>query len=285
MIRLPSACVLAPWELVLIGHETGHHIQYDLDLVSWFREQVGRVVRGNGATVGEATRWQKWSEEIFADIFSVLAMGSWALMALAELELSTPETMLTSHIKYPAPALRLRLLAETATHLGMNAQMQLQSYAFNLNTLLASNSEVNRAAELLPHVIALALGPLPIPGISLNLAQLLGFRKEEFAERGEVQKWSTALLASDESRSEQTLRAPRLLASASLQAWSELAMRPDAHQRIQSRKKLTKQAVDTILRNHETTQRDVVPVAVPTDIGAGLAELLRQATRMERERA
>lgn len=285
VVRLPPACVLAPWTLVLIGHETGHHIQYDLDLVGWFRKQVGDVVREKGATADEAVRWQRWSEEIFADIFSVVAMGSWALMALAELILSVPETMLTHYGKYPAPALRLQLMAETAARLGINAQPQLQSYALNLKALLASKSETSRAADLLPHVITLALGPLPLGGLALKLADLFGFRKEEFAEFGAVQQWSAAMLASDERRSAQTLRAPRLLASASLHAWSELARLPDARQRIQAYKQLAKQAVESILRNHETAQRDVVKVAGRADIGTSLADLLRQATRMEREGA
>lgn len=284
VVRLPPTCVLAPWMLVLIGHETGHHMQHDPDLVSWFREQVERVVRGHGGTADEAARWKSWSQEIFADIFSVLVMGPWAVLAMAELELSTAVVMLTPRPRYPAPAVRLQLLAETATRLGTNGSAQLQSYGLDLSTLLASNSDASRDAAFLPHIISLALGPLPLPDLHLNLAKLLAFRKEEFAEHGAVQQWSAALLAQNESRSEQTLRVPRLLASATLQAWSELAILPDVQNRNHLREKLVKQAVDAILRNHELAPRDAGPVSAAADIGVGLAELLRQAGRNQMER-
>ena len=285
VVRLPPTCVLAPWMLVLIGHETGHHMQHDLDLVNWFREQVEHVVRGQGGTVDDAAQWKSWSQEIFADIFSVLVMGPWAVTAMTELELSTAVMMLTPRSHYPAPAVRLQLLAETASRLGMDGSAQLQSYELNLSNLLASNSAASRDAAFLSPIISLALKPLPLPDLPLSLVQLLAFRKEEFAERGAVQQWSAALLAQDKSRSEQTLRAPRLLASATLQAWSELAILPDEQNRTHLREKLAKQAVDAMLWNHELTPRDVGPVGAAADIGVGLAEILRQAgsNQMERE--
>ena len=248
VVRLPPTCVLAPWTLVLIGHETGHHIQHDLALVSWFREQVERIIREHGGTASDATRWKSWSQEIFADIFSVLVMGPWAVMAMAELELNTVAVMLTSRSLYPAPAVRLQLLAETATRLGVDGRAPLQFYGLDLTTLLANSSEARRDAAFLAPIISLALEPLPLPNFPLNLAQLLAFRKEEFAEHGAVQQWSAALLAQDEGRSEKTLRAPRLLAGATLQAWSELAILPGEQNRTQLREKLAKRAVDAILR-------------------------------------
>lgn len=283
VVRLPPTSILAPWMLVLIGHETGHHLQHDLGLVGWFREQVERVVRGQGGTADEVARWKSWSQEIFADIFSVLVMGPWAVLAMAELELSTTVVMLTPRTRYPAPAVRLQLLAETAACLGMDGSAMLQFYGIDLRALLESSSEASRDCAFLRPIISLALGPLPLPDFPLNLAQLLAFRKEEFAERGAVQRWSAALLDQNEGHSEQTLRAPRLLASATLQAWSHLAILPDEQNRTYLRKKLTKQAVDAILRNHELAPREAGPAGMATDIGVGLAELLRQAGRNQME--
>jgi len=52
----------------------------------------------------------RWSEEIFADLFSVLATGPWGAWAMAELEMADEASMLVDRPRYPKSIARLSLL-------------------------------------------------------------------------------------------------------------------------------------------------------------------------------
>ena len=57
-------------------------------------------------------RWREWSPEIFADWYSVLTMGQWALWAMAQFELQAQTDMLKPRRSYPSALARLHLLAQ-----------------------------------------------------------------------------------------------------------------------------------------------------------------------------
>jgi hypothetical protein len=98
LIALPPWCVQAPWWLIYLAHEVGHHIQDKLNLIGYFREGIGKTAAASGE---KDTAWSAWSAEIFADVFSVLAVGRWAAWSVAEVERSTPDRMRVTRNRYP----------------------------------------------------------------------------------------------------------------------------------------------------------------------------------------
>ena len=108
-VRLPVDS--APWDLLPLAHELGHHV---LAARGWGRTFQDRL-RVHGA------EWARWSEEVFADVYSVAALGPWALDALAEHVLDEPAKMLVSSPRYPASAMRLAVMREAWRQLGREA--------------------------------------------------------------------------------------------------------------------------------------------------------------------
>lgn len=45
LLRLPTWCVNAPWWLIYVAHETGHHLQHDLGLIGHFRRGMEAAAR------------------------------------------------------------------------------------------------------------------------------------------------------------------------------------------------------------------------------------------------
>ncbi len=281
VVRLPPACVVGPWWLIYVGHEIGHHIQYDLDLVAWFRERVEDCIIELDGTSDDAEHWGRWSQEIFADIFSVLAMGQWAVAAMTELELSQPNTMLRRRSHYPSPAVRLQLLANTAGKLGLDGRTRVQAYGLDLPSLVATDEEASKDAAFVSAVIEVALGPLP--DLPYTLPDLVMFRREEFLADGPVEDWSRAFLQEQDRYIEHDLRTARLVTSATLGAWAEIAQLPTEQDRARLRQALAKRALEVIVQSREEGTRAAKPVSEVANLGADLASLLRQVDRTQLE--
>ena len=280
VVRLPPICVVAPWWLVYVGHEIGHHIHYGLNLVGWFRETVEQRIAQLGGSQEDAERWGDWSQEIFADIFSVLIMGPWAVTAMVAFELSNPQAMLKRRSRYPSPVVRLKLLAATADRLGVDGSARLQAYALDLAALEQASSEVSSDAAWVAPIIEIALGPLP--NLSKSLPGLLLFRAEEYLAGGPVAEWSTAFLEQKDHIFYNNLREARLMTSATLHAWSEIVLRPE-QERTTLYTTLTKRAMDVIVKCREEGMRAAATVSEVELLGTDLARLLRQADPIQLE--
>jgi hypothetical protein len=70
LVALPPNCSQEPWWLAYIAHEVGHHVQADYLRDARLIEIFAEVLTAAG---GE--RWGGWGQEIFADVFSLLAIG------------------------------------------------------------------------------------------------------------------------------------------------------------------------------------------------------------------
>lgn len=138
-VRLPVDT--APWELLPLAHELGHHV---LLARGW-----GRVFQDRLETHGVA--WARWSEEIFADLYSVAAIGPWALEALLEHVVDEPAKMHVSTPRYPSAARRLRLMAEAWHQLGHTAG----GFAWSA----AAEAFAEPASPEIQAVVATALAP------------------------------------------------------------------------------------------------------------------------------
>jgi hypothetical protein len=296
LVRLPPACLSAPWWLVLLGHEVGHHIQYSLlertQLVSLFRTRVEEAVAQHARSASEqdrardVKRWGRWSCEIFADVFSVLVMGPWAVWAMVDLELQQAETMLQRRDQYPAAVVRLEILARTASALGLDVSEAL--HGLELSALVASAPATAHDGQFVQSVVATALAGLPgLPDASLDppttLAVLCDFWAEEFAPNKIVATWARALRGRERPRNLATLRSARLMACAALQAWPQV-MTYSEEERKDQRQALAARVLELLPECREPGVRGQhAPDSNATDLGARLAEQLWAVHRNQLE--
>jgi hypothetical protein len=266
VVRLPPASINAPWWLVYLGHEIGHHIQSDLKLIEPFRKQIETIVEEQDGSESDIRCWGNWSKEIFADLISVHLMGPWAVRAMAELELNKPEVMRTRRDFYPAPVVRLKLLAESATQLGFDGYGMLQG--LNLSTLAKDYAEATYDLNLVSSIVYIIACRLP--DLNISWQDLTGFDREKFQQ---VDDWAEAFLDPDNLPPiTHELDAARLMSSALLAAWTMTLDKPQ-----EQRKELARNALRIIRESRDDTRRAQgaeVSVEESTKSGIKLADIL-----------
>jgi len=212
VVRLTPACVACPWWLVYVVHEVGHHVQYDLlpkkQLVDKFGDALEDTVRKASGSDTLAAQWRRWSKEIFADIFSVVCMGRWAVYAMAELEINSDDKMNDPRDAYPSPLTRLSLLAEacdrlTASKAGTSA----------LSGLVTISSDPVRTA-----VLDTALGSLP--GLGGTLESFCQVDHATFNKNIDV--WRARFVKGDTQQPTAGIDNATALTGGALAAWEEI---------------------------------------------------------------
>jgi hypothetical protein len=283
VVRLPPVCAQAPWWLTYLGHEVGHHVQFNLavdrGVVKKLEESLERLAKRRGHAA-DAAEWKRWSVEIFADIFSIVVMGPWAIWALLEFELNRPDAMVIRKVSYPALAVRLRLMEQAARSAPLGLDPSTALRGLGLDDLAASNELVRWDFNLVPHVVKLILGKLP--GLDLTLPELCAFRREEFAappgKKATVTARAESLLGSGLLIPETDVRAARLAATATLAAWSQVMRVKDDQERARKREALARRALNLIRRSQEPGTRAATAQQAEHG-GASLARLLLGADR------
>jgi len=213
VVRMAPSCVVAPWLVVYLAHEVGHHLQYDLlpqrALVVEFRQLVeAAVVKQTGSTE-EAKKWGGWSKEVFADMFSVISMGPWAVWAMAELEFKSAKYLDEERDAYPSPAMRLALLAEACDRVTGS-----RSGTEALRDLI-----VPEASPLRTAVLDAALGVLP--GLGTTLESFYAADSPAFTR--EVAQWQTLLEERDDRDPQPSVENAPVLTGAALATWETVA--------------------------------------------------------------
>jgi hypothetical protein len=164
MVMLPTTCIDSPWWLVMLGHEVGHAIHFDLAL----RQPLADALAGAAASAGhpEPARWADWSAEVFADAYSALTIGRAAVLALLEVVYDDParmrETADPRH--YPPPAIRVELMRRLAITAGSVARDD--HLGVDLPALLDGGS-ATRELPVIDAIVAALRGPLPTLGCGL----------------------------------------------------------------------------------------------------------------------
>lgn len=284
LLRLPPWCVSAPWWLVYVGHEVGHFVQDALGLIGPFRQRMEDACRTaretgpeNGLTNDDIRRWGVWGEEIFADVFSVLMMGPWALWAIIEVEWSPPSTMTQRRGSYPAPVVRLALMARLAQELDLDPEPPLRG--LDLAAIAGTHPLMARDLGVVPYAVEAALQPLP-DGLG-KLRDLCGYNPGDFlAKTHSTRWWADALQWTQPPLPSRQLQTARLIAGGAVGAWSDLIEetpaddRPAAAQRLAARTCATLQAsAEPGTRADKTSSPDL------TAEGRTLADLLLTASR------
>jgi hypothetical protein len=285
VVRLPPVCARAPWWLVYLGHEIGHQVQFNLvadeGMVKAIEERLEDVAKKHGHAA-DADKWKQWSVEIFADAFSVLVMGPWAIWALLEFEFNRADEMAKRKCFYPSPAVRLRLMEHVARSKMVGLDPTLALRGIRLDELAEKNELVRSDFELVPYVVDAVLGKLP--GLSLTLPQLCGFRRLDFEDepgkKAIVPAWAKALLGSGPLLPESDVNAARLVTAGAVSAWSTVMCIQNGKEREKRRQALAARALDLIKRSQEPGTR-AAPAEHAERGGESLAQFLLTANHRE----
>ena len=310
VVRLPYQCVEAPWWLIYIGHEVGHHVERDLLPNKQFVESFkSRLVECTGDP-----RWALWGEEIFADLHAVCQMGPWAARAMSQLLLDTPEAMLTSgDSMYPPPVVRIALM-EALQPVLMGKEIATPTEAEWLQKAGAIVGEPEETKKLLQPSTTLGtavltdLGRIPavlrmlqrslVPAGRLNelnpdaappltedilpLAELCGWdaekHREMFRSGGTVEGWRDSLVKTRVTRSPvNRVESARMIVSAALAAYEEVNSKQEKDdERATTYATLASNTISAIRDNREAGTRAAGDFARrdPEGLGEELAALL-----------
>jgi hypothetical protein len=293
VVSLPPNCVQAPWWLIYLGHEVGHHVQYDLlpnwILVQKFGELLTSVVQNNIEFPNQdeiAKSWQNWGREIFADVFSVMHMGYAAVWSMTELEMADERTMLKRKLQYPAPVVRLALMAHIADRLGVNGQAALHGLCPEAmvvgEPVMEGQRDLRQIAatdlKLVPKMAA-AILEQPLADIG-HFPELCGWNSYDFAPHGTVDNWVDTLRGRIPLYPEQTLSAARLIISGAVSAWVEVSAIADDEERADEQARLAKNVLEILPQSREEGTRAAEPPPAQNVemLGNKLARLLLEAS-------
>jgi hypothetical protein len=301
VLRIPPGYVDAPWWLVFLGHEIGHHIQFTLftgpedpmtydrcepatdpPLVTHYRELVFHTVEKASSEEKLATEWAGWSEELFADVVSVITMGPGALWALAGLEWAGKAKMVQRRDSYPPAVVRLRFLQEVADQLGLNSTGAIRS--IDLEKLAAEDPSANRDLKLVPRVVEVSLDKLQC--LPAALPELFAFDAADYGRDGQIDYWKNQLLQVKLAPAEESLRAARQIVSGALEAWREIASKTDdPAARAERGQKLSGKLLDLLVRSREVGQREAkASHSASAKLGEDFADALFEADAAALER-
>jgi hypothetical protein len=273
LIALPPVCADDPWWLAYVGHEVGHHLQHDLAdgwaLIKAFREVVETAGR---ATKTNPSQWKTaWSEEIFADICSVHAMGPAAVYGIVQLELDDADTMLRGKDRYPPPLVRLGIMAAVAGRLGLDVSSALEPAGLDGEPAGLDGVILPQAAAIAALTEAALADPLCDRG---PFEDLLGWDAGTFAPEGTVWALREGLRNRVPLRVRPEVKTARLLTAAAVAAWEEIADIADPGQREDSRSELADRFPLTVVEGREEGTRAAAD-QVPADTATLAADLTR----------
>lgn len=273
VIGLPGLDRGAPWSWVLIGHEVGHHLQYDLLPQRRLVAEVGTTLE---RTVGgeQGTRWRAWSQEIFADLVGLASLGPGLIGALVRYELGGPDRLLDrGRGRYPAPLVRLRLLEALCTELALPVPEDLGALDTLLGPVLNDPAPEDPVAARrraavqgdleVVAAVAKAVVTLDVDG-SGTVPALLGTDPAAYLPGGRVARRTAALRHPGVAHGE-GLQVVRELAAASAAAWQQVQAIADARERQDAAVALTAETVDQLIRSREPSTRGATAETAVTD--------------------
>lgn len=252
LVALPSQCVDAPWWLIFLGHEVGHHVQFDLlpprELFVAFGKSLN--VEVDKEFPGQGQRWRRWSPEIFADAYSVHAMGPWAARAMSELETKDDLAMLTENSSgksaYPAPWVRLDFLSKLSAALDPNDRSPevTPPIAPEPNGALL-REQAEDAIKAVPKIVNTVVTE-SFQNLG-TLQKVCGWQSTFFTSGGLVDYWAAALQGDPEAlRPEKSLFAPRLIIAGAFAAWSKVSVVADDREAERARTNLIENLLSII---------------------------------------
>jgi hypothetical protein len=264
VVALPPNCVEEPWRLVYLAHEVGHHVQADLSPNGGLIGAFAAMLTASG---GE--RWSCWGQEIFADLYSLLALGHWALWALTELVWGPAPSMLDdTSVRYPSPLVRLLLMKAVADKLGLDGTYALRGMTagdfLNGGPVMSKRRDLcetaNEDIARIDAVAATVLERIPNTG---ELKKLVRFSDADFKPpMGFVHLWSETLAGRKHMVPRKDLRSSRLVLGGGVQALATAAAASDA-ERTRVSELLRRNLTTEIVAHREEIRRSA---PLPADI-------------------
>lgn len=267
LIALPAVCADDPWWLAYVGHEVGHHLQHDLADDWSLVKAFGSLAETASRSAGDANPalWRTWGAEIFADICSVYSMGPAAVYGIVQLELDEAAKMMVGKAKYPPPLVRLGLMATVAGQLGLDVTGALEPAGLD-TTGLPQAAVITAVAAAARDDSLARRGPF---------TSLLGWDRNAFAAGGTIDVLREGLRDQHQLRVRPDIRTARLLTSAAVSAWEEVAGIVDAQEREEQRGKLADRYLSAVMEGREEGTRAAGQQAPP-----GTATLPDDLTRL-----
>lgn len=282
ILRLPPWCIGAPWWLVYAAHEVGHHVLHDLALQDCFGELVEEAATGRGARGPELAYWLNCGEEIFADLFSVLMMGPYAVLAIAEAEWGTPERLKERSAVYPPAQVRLAMMAYAADLLMSPDDGKTPGHE---GTDALQLFPLDRAAVAGDIAVAEAIVDLALDNDSARLCmlrRLAYFDPSIYRARGKISRWGRSLGGDGVMERERRLETAREVVCGSLHEWSQLRLRGElGHDDFDKEiSHLAERTLKTVIDNApEGSRSHFAPSAKQPESGRRLADALLKTIR------
>jgi hypothetical protein len=260
VIGLPAVALAEPWRLILISHEVGHHLQYDLASNRQLIATVGVAVQ-DAAGAGEAgRRFRAWSQELFADLAGLAATGPGLITGLQTYELGADAHVLDRGSgRYPAPAVRFALLAEMCQLLHLRPEVDLADVDVACWTAerdgdpLAAQRTAARGDIDLVAKVARTLIELDLDGRG-TVSELLDLDPAAFGPQGTVAGMAEALREGS-GPDQAGLDVVRQLTAASVIAWRNVQSATDDDKRGQQEKQLATRIVERLVASREPGTR------------------------------
>jgi hypothetical protein len=127
---------------------------------------------------GTSTVWSKWAAEIFADMYSVITMGPWAVWVMGQFELARPGKITTRAVNYPSALTRIYLLAQFASKAGLgHGDAHLTTLGIDAKAS-AETDEARTDLQIADEVASLINETLPEDGRMLR--DVIGFKSSDY---------------------------------------------------------------------------------------------------------
>lgn len=279
VVGVPSSCVSAPWWLAHAAHEVGHHVQHELKLVTPFELALKQAAEAGPVPLDQelTDHWVLWGQEIFADAYGLLCLGSFAPRALAEVELSAA-SLTKNSTKYPAAMVRLEwqrralhdLAVPTDDLLGPVMEEEFRTQTPQLPTATAAAfGQAQRLAEFVTRQ------PLSSPGCQMKLPELAGWEAKPFQAGGDVADYAQQLCDGQSLAEARNTVTIRHLLAAGVKAWVDTLAASDDATREREQAQLALALVDNLIAHSPPGDRAVRAAApVEASLGRELGELL-----------
>ncbi len=277
VVGLPEACVASPWWLIVLPHEVGHQVAFEVD-GGRVPKAVGELaasaaVRATGMALADGD-WQSWGHELFADAFAGAMVGGAHLWALSELEGGGDEMLVRRVSGYPPPLVRQAVAADLLRLYGLSEAEALPPVPVlpTLAELDVPDDARERVGRQLAAATAVAEALVEEPIVAdLGLRDLLPPRLAQIGGSGACGRWRRALAGDAEPQAEPELEAARLATAGALAEWAATMAESDEEARLARAVRLRDRMLDVVPYCREEGTR----AAGETQDGAELAALTR----------
>lgn len=181
LAELPIPLIEMPWYdlrhapgVLIIGHEVGHLVYSDFNLASGAEAIVDAALADAGDAA--SARWHGWLEEVFCDLYGLLAGGHAYLLALGDfLIVAGVDATGDGDTRYPPSAVRLVVIAAALRAVGCLPESLAQRFRTTFDSLSAGQRDQAES-------VGRALISEPLPRLNRPLIEILDPRTVWAAE-------------------------------------------------------------------------------------------------------